>query len=171
VEHQVLLLRDVLQFGPSQTAAILGLERSEMEGLLAQGRRRIEAEAGAQILIIEDEGPIALDLQSIVEDMGHTVCGIAAEKSTALEIALRESPDLILSDLRLRGEDDGISTVHDILTSMDVPVIFVTAYPERMLTGNRLEPTFIIPKPYNVRALKTAIGHSLVFETVGADDT
>jgi len=67
----------------------------------------------------------------------------------------------VLADIQLRGSDSGISAVKEIMQSMTVPVIFVTGYPERLLTGTQLEPAFVISKPFDPDLLRAAIAQAL----------
>src|SRR3546814_6910642 len=100
------------------------------------------------VLIIEDEPLIAMDIARLVGEMGHLVCGSAAGRDEAIRLARETHPQLVLADIQLKGGDSGILTVQEILRSIDVPVIFVTGFPERLLTGERLEPAFVLSKPF-----------------------
>jgi CheY-like chemotaxis protein len=115
------------------------------------------------VLIIEDETVIALDLAAIVEDMGHSVSHIAISRSDAVKAAQTKPPGLILADIQLADDSSGIDAVKDILAQTRVPAIFITAYPERLLTGERPEPTFLITKPFLPDSVKAAIGQALFF--------
>jgi CheY-like chemotaxis protein len=89
------------------------------------------------------------------------VVGIAATEKTAVELAKKHSPHLVLADIQLRGSDSGISAVNQIMKSMSVPVIFVTGFPERLLTGKQVEPAFVISKPFDPDLLRAAIAQAL----------
>ena len=102
----------------------------------------------ANVLILEDEALIALDLESSVEKLGHRVIGVTRTRNQALEIAQRERSGLVLADIQLADGSSGLDAVNDILNSFEVPVIFIRAYPERSLTGERPEPAFLVSKPY-----------------------
>jgi CheY-like chemotaxis protein len=104
-----------------------------------------------------------MDIQSIVESLGHTVVGIASRQAEAVALAQKHRPGLVLADVQLQDGDSGIVTVQEILRAMDAPVIFVTGFPERLLTGDRVEPAFIITKPFDPETLKVAIGQALSF--------
>ena len=67
----------------------------------------------------------------------------------------------MLADIQLRDGDSGIVAVREILKAVSAPVIFVTGFPERLLTGHGLEPAFIITKPFDPEMLKTAMAHAL----------
>ena len=99
--------------------------------------------------------------RDIVRNAGHQAVGIAATEKTAVELAKQHSPHLVLADIQLRGSDSGIAAVNQIMRSMTVPVIFVTGYPERLLTGKQVEPAFVISKPFDPDLLRAAIAQAL----------
>ncbi|MDP8913796.1 MAG: response regulator, partial [Pseudomonadota bacterium] len=84
---------------------------------------------------------------------------------TAVALANDTEPDLVLADIQLADGSSGVEAVEDILEKMEVPVIFVTAFPERLLTGERPEPTFLITKPFQRSTVKAAIAQALFFDT------
>ncbi len=160
-ERQALLLVSVEGFTIEQTSYILDLPESEVHELIRRARVDISQRTMANILIIEDDAIIALNNAEIVREMGHKVIGTAARQAEALSLARQTSPDLILADIQLAEGDSGIVAVQEILRSTQVPVIFVTGFPERLLTGKTLEPAFVITKPFEPDTLKTAIAHAL----------
>jgi CheY-like chemotaxis protein len=99
-----------------------------------------------------------------VTGLGHTVTGIARTHSEALLLAASQQPGLILADIRLADESSGLDAVNELLKSFEVPVIFITAYPERYLTGQRPEPTFLITKPFQPAMVSAVISQALFFE-------
>ena len=115
------------------------------------------------MLIIEDEPVIATDIEALVRELGHTVLDVAATRSEAVAAVARRTPGLVLADIQLADGSSGIDAVKDILGRYDVPVIFITAFPERLLTGERPEPTFLITKPFQPETVKAAIGQALFF--------
>ena len=106
---------------------------------------------------------IAADIEALVRELGHEVVDIAATRGEALEAVARKQPGLVLADIQLADGSSGIDAVKDILQRLDVPVIFITAFPERLLTGERPEPTFLITKPFQPETVKAAIGQALFF--------
>ncbi len=160
-ERQALLLVSVEGFLPSEAGVILGTNVSEVEALMRKARADLSQRTTANILIIEDDAIIALNNAEIVREMGHNVTGTAARQSEAIALVEQTSPDLILADIQLADGDDGIKTVQEILKTAKMPVIFVTGFPERLLTGRTLEPAFVITKPFEPDTLKTAIAHAL----------
>jgi DNA-directed RNA polymerase specialized sigma24 family protein/CheY-like chemotaxis protein len=163
--RQAFLLSAMEGFDMASIAAILEIESGEVEDLLAAAIADIDRQTATSVLIIEDEPIIALDLESIVGSLGHTVVDIADTRDTAVVSARTHRPGLVLADIHLADGSSGIDAVKDILGSFDVPVIFITAYPERLLTGERPEPTYLITKPYNEDGVKAAISQALFLHT------
>ena len=161
--RQAFLLTALEGFTPSEAAQILDTDFDEVDRLIAQAQTEIDAELATEVLIIEDEPVIAADIEALVRELGHTVLDIAATRTEAVEAAARHRPGLVLADIQLADGSSGIDAVKDILGRFDVPVIFITAFPERLLTGERPEPTFLITKPFQPETVKAAIGQALFF--------
>jgi len=130
-----------------------------------EANAEIEKELATNVLIIEDEPIIAADIEALVEEIGHTVDSIAATRTEAVKAAMAKRPGLVLADVQLADGSSGIDAVSDILGEFDVPVIFITAFPERLLTGERPEPTYLISKPFQPENVKAAISQALFFHT------
>lgn len=160
-ERQALLLTALEGFTTAEAATILGIDEATVVELVKQARSDIMRQQATRVLIIEDDPLIAMDIAQIVREMGHTVCGTAARKDEALDVARRTQPGLVLADIQLKDGDTGVETVQELLKSVSVPVVFVTGYPEKLLTGERIEPTFLVTKPFDPETLKTAIGQAL----------
>ncbi|KHK90565.1 response regulator [Novosphingobium malaysiense] len=161
--RQALLLTTVEEFTREETAQILGVTEEEVDVLIAQAVREIEGESRTSVLIIEDEPLISMQLEGLVTDLGHDVVGTAATHAQALEIFERRPAGLVLADIQLADGSSGIDAVEDLLKFGDVPVIFVTAYPERLLTGERPEPTYLVTKPFQETTVRAAISQALFF--------
>ena len=161
--RQAFLLTALEGFTPSETAQILDCEFPEVEHLIAEAQSEIDAELATDVLIIEDEPVIAADIEALVRELGHDVVDIAATRKEAADAAARRKPGLVLADIQLADGSSGIDAVKDILARYSVPVIFITAFPERLLTGERPEPTFLITKPFQPETVKAAIGQALFF--------
>ena len=139
-EHrQALLLTTLEDFSREDTASILGVSPNEVDALVRQAIDEIENETTTDVLIIEDEPLIAMQLEDLVTSLGHTVSGTAATRTQAR------------------------AAVDDILSVGSMPVIFITAYPERLLTGDRPEPTYLVTKPFHEATVRAAIGQALFF--------
>lgn len=163
VSRQALLLAEVEGFAVREIAYLLGRPQDAVESLIVEARAEIEAQLKTEVLIIEDEPIIAMDLEAIVRDLGHTITGIAVTRDEAVADAVERTPGLVLADIQLADDSSGIDAVQDILSKIDVPVIFITAFPERLLTGERPEPAFLITKPFQNATVKTAIAQALFF--------
>ncbi len=159
--RQSLLLTAIEGFSLRETAAILECSSEAVAQDIAEARAWIADSLKSNVMIIEDESIIALHIQSIVEDLGHEVVGIARTRAEAGELAGRTHPELVLADISLADGSSGIDAVKDILAVMDVPVIFITAFPERLLTGERPEPTYLITKPFEPETVTATIGQAL----------
>src|SRR5262249_61547826 len=138
------------------------------QALVDDALDQLDRQTKARILIIEDETVIAMDLSDIVTGIGHEVCAVETTASGAVEAADRERPDLVLADIQLADGSSGIDAVKEILSSFDVPVIFITAFPDRLLTGERPEPTFLITKPHSQDMVRAAVSQALFFESTGS---
>ena len=162
--REALLLATVEDFSIEEIAAIMSTDREEVRHLIAAARRDMEASVRGRVMIIEDEPIIAADLGAIVEEQGHQVVGVARTRDQAVEMGTQEIPDLILADIQLADNSSGIDAVNDLLTAMpDTPVIFITAFPERLLTGERPEPAFLISKPYKEEQVQSAVSQAMFF--------
>jgi DNA-directed RNA polymerase specialized sigma24 family protein len=161
--RQAFLLTALEGFTPSEAAQILDTDFDEVEQLISEAQAEIDAELATDVLIIEDEPVIAADIEALVRELGHTVLDIAATRREATDAAARQRPGLVLADIQLADGSSGIDAVKDILARFDVPVIFITAFPERLLTGERPVPTFLITMPFQPETVKAAIGQALFF--------
>jgi CheY-like chemotaxis protein/DNA-directed RNA polymerase specialized sigma24 family protein len=162
--RQAFLLRTVEGFSIDDVALILGMPPSEAALLVEQAGREIAEQVATTILIIEDEPIIALDIEGMVQELGHSVMGVARTHKEAIALVRTRRPGLVLADIQLADGSSGLEAVNEILMSIDVPVIFITAYPERLLTGSKPEPAFLITKPFQPEAVKAAISQALFFD-------
>ena len=161
--RQALLLTTVEDFSAEEVATIMSLEVSEVESLVRDAIAEIERESTTRVLIIEDEPLISMQLEDLVRSLGHEICGTAATRTQAQEVVKDVTPGLVLADIQLADGSSGLDAVDDILEIASVPVIFITAYPERLLTGNRPEPTYLITKPFQEATVRAAISQALFF--------
>ena len=161
--RQAFLLTALEGFTPTEAAQILGARVDEVESLIAEAQAEIESELATDVLIIEDEPVIAADIEALVRELGHRVLDMASTRTEAVAAVAQKAPGLVLADIQLADGSSGVDAVKDILQRFDVPVIFITAFPERLLTGERPEPTFLITKPFQPETVKAAIGQALFF--------
>jgi CheY-like chemotaxis protein len=143
----------------------MDLPVQEVKALIDQAGAEIAEQIAADILIIEDEPLIAMDLESLVTEVGHRVLGVARTHAEAVAAVAARQPSLVLADIQLADGSSGLEAVNEILTTINVPVIFITAYPERLLTGQKPEPTFLITKPFQPETVKAVISQALFFDT------
>ena len=162
LSRQALLLTSLEGFSSEDTAYLIGASPADVDLLVAEALEEIESQTLADVLIIEDEPIIAMDIETIVRDLGHNVTGVAVTRDEAVAQARQSPPGLVLADIQLADDSSGIDAVKDILAEFSVPVIFITAFPERLLTGTRPEPTFLITKPFQRSTVKAAIAQALV---------
>jgi DNA-directed RNA polymerase specialized sigma24 family protein len=162
--RQALLLTQLEGFTLEDAAYLMSVAIEEVDALVQEALAEIERQTRADVLIIEDEPIIAMDLETIVRDLGHNVTGVAVTRDEAVAQALAQRPGLVLADIQLADDSSGIDAVKDILAEFSVPVIFITAFPERLLTGERPEPTFLITKPFQRSTVKAAISQALFFD-------
>ena len=162
--REALLLRTIEELRHDQIAQIMQIEQSEAEELVQIALTEMAQSMTGKVMVIEDETIIAMDLKGIVQSMGHEVTGIARTHAAAIELAHAARPDLILADIQLADGSSGIDAVNELLAEMgDIPVIFITAFPERLLTGDRPEPAFLISKPYNEEQVRSAVSQAMFF--------
>ncbi len=162
--REAFLLRTVEGFTVEEVAVILDIDTKGVETLIDQAAHEIAEQVATDVLIIEDEPIIALDLESIVQELGHRVVGIARTRKEAVTLVAKHKPALVLADIQLADGSSGLDAVNDILTSIEVTVIFITAYPERFLTGDRPEPAFLLTKPFEPETIKAAVSQALFFD-------
>lgn len=162
--RQAFLLVAVEGFSTGEAARVLGISEPEVNRLINQAGSEIANQIAADVLIIEDEPLIAMDLESLVTDIGHRVIGIARTHSEAVAAVKKSKPGFVLADIQLADGSSGLEAVNEILGSIDVPVVFITAYPERLLTGDKPEPVFLITKPFQPETVKAIISQALFFD-------
>jgi len=162
--RQAFLLVAVEGFSDEEAAEILNVDESRFSDLLVQASNEISRQVATEILIIEDEPLIAMDIEEMVESLGHRVVGTARTHAEAVALFGKTRPKMVLADIQLADGSSGIDAVNEILSSTSVPVIFITAFPERLLTGERPEPAFLVTKPFNPDMVKALISQALFFE-------
>jgi CheY-like chemotaxis protein len=163
LNRQALLLTTLEDFSVEQAGEIMELEADEVERLVQEAVGEIDRESSTSVLIIEDEPLISMQLEDLVTSLGHEVCGTAATRTQAQEVVAEKTPGLVLADIQLADGSSGLDAVDDILAIDSVPVIFITAYPERLLTGDRPEPTYLVTKPFQEQTVRAAISQALFF--------
>ncbi|MEP9350031.1 response regulator [Xanthobacter sp. KR7-225] len=166
-----LLLTAMEGFSYAEVASILATSVDDVEAQVVAAQREIDRQIATRVLIIEDEWVIALDLKTLVSEMGHEVIGVAPTHKKAVELARGGDFGLVLADIQLADGSSGIDAVTDILTHFNVPVIFITAFPDRLLTGERPEPTYLITKPFLSETVKATVAQALFFHEARSEPT
>lgn len=162
--RQAFLLVALEGFSEADAASILDIDVVKLRGLVEESGRELAAEIATDVLIIEDDTFIAMELETLVEGLGHRVLGVARTHGEALVLTKKKKPGLILADIQLADGSSGLEAVNELLTSFEAPVIFITAYPERFLTGERPEPAFLIAKPFQPATVSAVASQALFFE-------
>lgn len=170
--REALLLHAIEGFLPAEIGQVMGVTPGTATELIDTAIREMEESVAGRVMVIEDEAIIAMDISAIVREMGHRVTGVARTRTEAVRLARDSRPDLVLADIQLADNSSGIDAVNDILGEFqDLPVIFITAFPERLLTGTRPEPAFLITKPYSEEQVRSAVSQAMFFastETLAA---
>ena len=164
--REALLLHAIEEFTAAEISVIMEVTTEEAADFITIARKEMEISVAGDVLVIEDEAIIALDIAGIVTDMGHRVTGIARTRSEAVQLASAQRPGLILADIQLADNSSGIDAVNDILSQFqNIPVIFITAFSARLLTGKGPEPTFLINKPFTEEQLRSAVSQAMFFSS------
>lgn len=161
--RQAFLLVALEGFSEEDAGQILDCDLPTLRSLVEESGRELAAEIATDVLIIEDETFIAMDIEALVESLGHRVIGVARTHSEAIALARQKRPGLILADIQLADGSSGLDAVNELLSTLEVPVIFITAYPERFLTGQRPEPAFLIAKPFQLAVVSAVASQALFF--------
>jgi CheY-like chemotaxis protein len=162
--RQAFLLVALEGFSEGDAARILDVDVVTLRRLIDESGRELAAEIATDVLIIEDETMIAAQLEDLVESLGHRVIGVARTHGEAIALSSETRPGLILADIQLADGSSGLDAVNELLTSFEVPVIFITAFPERFLTGERPEPAFLIAKPFQPSTVSAIASQALFFD-------
>ena len=162
--RQAFLLVALEGLSEDDAARVLDVDVPALRQLVEESGRELAEEIATDVLIIEDEAFIALDLEGLVESLGHRVLGVARTHKEAVALAKAKRPGIILADIQLADGSSGLDAVNEMLRTFEVPVIFITAYPERFLTGERPEPAFLIAKPFQPTTVSAVLSQALFFE-------
>jgi CheY-like chemotaxis protein len=163
--REAFLLMAIEGFTKPEIGIILSKNQAEIAALLDEASQTIVNQVATDVMIIEDEPIIAMDLEALLDSLGHRVTGVARTEKEAIHLASTKRPGLILADIQLADGSSGIDAVNRILQNLDVPVIFITAFPERLLTGEKPEPAFLITKPFMPDMVKAVVSQALFFDT------
>jgi len=117
----------------------------------------------AGVLVVEDQGIVAKDIQNTLKSMGYAVSAVASSGEEAIEKAAVTHPDLVLMDIMLKGKLDGVEAAEQIRARFDIPVVYLTAYSdeEPLQRAKITEPYGYVLKPFSERELHTSIEMAL----------
>ena len=163
-ERRAVMLSAVEGFSIFETAEILCTSTNFVEQALMDAETSLKSALATTVMIIEDEILIAEMLAGIVLDAGHSVLGIATTHRQAIELSKSGNFGLILADIALADGSSGAEAVAEILADSprQVPVIFITAFPKRLLTGQGAEPAFLITKPFQPRQVRAMVEQAVM---------
>lgn len=164
LSRPAFLLVTIEGFSHIEAAGILEVELPDFEQLLMIAHQEVSKQLATDVLIIEDELLIAFELEDLMLQLGHRVTSVVRTRKQAVKEAARRKPKLILADIHLADGSSGIDAVKDIIEGNQAPVIFITAYPERLLTGLRPEPTFLAAKPFRPEQISALVSQALFFD-------
>lgn len=119
--------------------------------------------ASSRILIVEDESIIVADIDATLRELGYDVCGTASSGDEAYMLAEKLKPDLILMDILIEGEADGIETAERINFTLDIPIVYLTAHANgaTIERATATRPYGYIVKPFNEQVLHSNIEMAL----------
>jgi CheY-like chemotaxis protein len=159
----VLLLTCMEGFRIEEVGAVLGVDPEFARGLLRNAQREIHKRLGVRVLIVEDDKEIADEIGRTIEELGHSVVGIASNEQAALAMARSEQPELILADVCLNGIDCGRRLAERICSSTDACVLFLSAGPRK--GGPRLDDSRVITQPFSYETLREKIEQALPWQS------
>jgi CheY-like chemotaxis protein len=165
--RQAFLLVAVEEMQPADAARAMGVSEAQLQAYIDEAGRDMARQVATDVVIIEDEPLIALDLVQLVNDLGHRVVRVARTADQAIKATHALKPGLVLADIHLADGSSGLDAVNEILQTLSLPVVFVTAFPQRLLTGTRPEPTFLVTKPFQPQNVKAIISQALFFDIRG----
>ena len=164
--RRALLLTAMEGLTVADAGKVLGVSSSKVDEMLDAAETELSEMLKSRVFIVEDEPLIAASLSQLVKSLGHSIAGIAVTRDQAVQAVLEARPDLILADIQLADGSQGTDAVKEIWANFSVPVIFVTAFPERMLTGSPGEPAFLIPKPFKPAQVKAVVTQALFIQAM-----
>ncbi|WP_034799393.1 PhyR family response regulator anti-anti-sigma factor [Hyphomonas beringensis] len=161
-DRRALLLTSVENFSDEEVAEALDIETDSVQDRVRNATEELLSSLATTAMVIEDEPFIAYDLATTLRGLGHTVPATANTHAQAVALAKMHKPSLILADLRLADESSGLEAVEEIQEFCNAQVVFITAYPEQLLTGDKPEPAFLIPKPFKTKTVTAVVCQALL---------
>lgn len=160
--RRALLLIAVEGFPENVARRVLGVDQEELAQLVELAERDFAASTATSMLIVEDEPLISAQLKRLSEGLGHKVIGVASTADRAVELQSERQPDIVLCDIHLADGSLGTDAIAAMNLPDNVPVVFITAYPEEYLSSLNEGPSYLITKPFDPEYVKAVIGHALL---------
>lgn len=161
IRRAVLILTRLEGFSEAEASFILSMDVRDIRCRLHEAEEELDRVIARRVLIVEDDLLNGLDLEDLVISLGHLAIGPAVTPREAVDLAMQEEPDLILSDIRLGDLPSGIDAIQEIRHRLNVPVIFVTGYPRYLTDRAIIENSYVVPKPYTSKAMASCITTAL----------
>jgi CheY-like chemotaxis protein len=167
--RQVFLLFGSEGLAIPEITKALGLTEDQIRLHLHEAASQLASVLATRVLIIEPHRPTAERIAAVAAEFGHKVLPVVGTEAEVNKVAQSDRPGLIIAEIQLRDGSSGLTAVNRVLETQQVPVIFVTGYPERFLTGPRPEPAFLIAKPFDDRWLAAMMARALFFKRVATN--
>lgn len=162
IERAVLILTRLEGLFVSEAGYVLRMDVGIAQRRLDWAESKLEHLLDRRILIVEDNILLAMELEELIASLGHRPIGPATTRAEAVNLAMRKRPHLILSDIQLRDGTSGIDAVDRIRHDIDIPVIYLTAFPNQ-LGDRRHEPdSYVVPKPFSNSLIRSFITNALL---------
>ena len=121
----------------------------------------------ASIMVVEDEGVVSIDIRNMLRKAGYDIAAVAFQGEEAVRKAETTKPDLVLMDIGLKGEIDGIEAAKKIRERLHIPVVFLTGFADEntMAKAKEVDPSGFIIKPINEEELRRILEQTLTRNT------
>lgn len=164
--RETLLLRAIEEFSFAQISQVLGVPLARVAELFETALQEMPYRTGSRVLMIEDDPMVAMDMSRCLGEMGCKVTGVARTASEAVSLAALDPPKLVLAAVSLADGSSGVDAVRRIgMLHPCASAVFVTPYPEDLLTGTTEEPVFIIAKPYLDDQVRSAVSQAFILSS------
>lgn len=160
--RRALLLLAVEDFPEAVARRVLGIDQQELLELVQMAELDFASAIATSMLIIEDEPFISAQLKRLSEGLGHRVIGVASTADKAVQLQRESAPDIVLCDIHLADGSLGTDAIAAMGLPDEVPVVFITAYPEKYLSTFNAGPSYLITKPFDPEYVKAVIGHAML---------
>ena len=160
--RRALLLTAMEGFPLSDAATILGCETDEFGALMVKAEQELTRSLQTSVFVMEDEPLVAAHISQIVTELGHEVVGQAVTRDQAVERCRALKPNLLLADVQLADGSSGADAAAIITEELGIPVVFITAYPQKLLRGHEGEPVYLIAKPFRPDMVKAVVSQALM---------